>query len=256
MATRLFTDLLPKVLPSVPGCPQPLAVQHIRDAAIRACERTLAWRYVQPKFNLLPGVHEYAYDKPADTEVHVLFEAMVNDRPLNRLTLEQALYQYPDWADLYSGEDPAILWSLTPPNSYNSFEYNEALFNENAPFVLPDAVVAAATEPRAITQLTPDKYIVLPLPDNEKPYTVRMFYALKPTRVAAGMDQVVFNDLEDVIVHGALQQLLVMPSVAWSDRELASYHAKQGLFTLTERRARANLGNARGTLVATYPKFA
>lgn len=256
MATRLFTDLLPKILPNVPGCPQPLAVQHIRDAAIRTCERTLAWRYVQPKYNLLPGVHEYIYDKPTETEVHVLFEAMVNDRPLSRLTLEQALYQHPEWADLYSGEDPAVLWSLTPPNSYNSHEYNEALFNDNSPFVLPDAVVAAASEPRVITQLTPDKYIVLPLPDNEKPYTVRMFYALKPTRTAAGMDAVVFNDLEDTIIHGALQQLLVMPGVAWSDRELASYHAKQGLFTLTERRARANLGNARGTLVATYPKFA
>lgn len=256
MATRLFTDLLPKILPSAPGCPQPLAVQHIRDAAIRVCERTLAWRYVQPKFNLLPGVHEYIYDKPVDSEVHVLFEAMVNDRPLERLTLEQALYKYPEWADLYSGEDPAILWSLTPSGAYNTYEYNEGLFNENAAFVLPDAVVAAASEPRSLTQLTPDKYIVLPLPDNAKSYTVRMFYALKPTRTAAGMDAVIFDDLEDVIVHSTLQQLLVMPGVAWSDRELASYHAKQGLFTLTERRARANLGNARGTLTAVYPKFA
>lgn len=256
MATRLFTDLLPKILPSAPGCPQPLAVQHIRDAAIRVCERTLAWRYVQPKFNLLPGVHEYIYDKPVDSEVHVLFEAMVNDRPLERLTLEQALYKYPEWADLYSGEDPATLWSLTPSGAYNTYEYNEGLFNENAAFVLPDAVVAAASEPRSLTQLTPDKYIVLPLPDNAKSYTVRMFYALKPTRTAAGMDAVIFDDLEDVIVHSTLQQLLVMPGVAWSDRELASYHAKQGLFTLTERRARANLGNARGTLTAVYPKFA
>ena len=62
METRAFSDLLPKVLPSVPGCPQPLAIQHIRDAAVRVCERTLAWRYVQPKFNLTPGVHEYLYN--------------------------------------------------------------------------------------------------------------------------------------------------------------------------------------------------
>jgi hypothetical protein len=83
-----------------------------------------------------------------------------------------------------------------------------------------------------------------------------MFYALKPTRTAAGMDQVVFNDLEEVIVHSALQNLLVMPGVTWSDRELAAYHAKQALFTTTERRARANLGNMRGTMVVTAPKFA
>jgi hypothetical protein len=83
-----------------------------------------------------------------------------------------------------------------------------------------------------------------------------MFYALKPTRTAAGMDQIVFNDLEEVITHSALQTLLVMPGVAWSDRELASYHAKQALFSTTERRARANLGNTRGTMVASAPKFA
>jgi hypothetical protein len=256
MATRLFTDLLPKVLPSVPGCPQPLAIQHIRDAAIRVCERTLAWRYTQPKFNLLPGVHEYVYDKPNDSEVHVLFGTIMNDSPLEVLTLEQAIAKYPEWADLYSGEDPSVLWSQTPPGSYNSFEYNENLFNDNEPFVLPDSVVADASQPRSVTQLSPDKYIVLPLPDAEVVYSIRMFYALKPTRTAAGMDQVVFNDLEEVISHSALQTLLVMPGVAWSDRELASYHAKQALYSTTERRARANLGNARGTMVASAPKFA
>jgi hypothetical protein len=256
MATRLFTDLLPKVLPSVPGCPQPLAIQHVRDAAIRVCERTLAWRYTQPKFNLLPGVHEYLYDKPNDSEVHVLFGTIMNDSPLEVLTLEQAIAKYPEWADLYSGEDPSVLWSQTPPGSYNSFEYNENLFNDNEPFVLPDSVVADASQPRSVTQLSPDKYIVLPLPDAEVVYSIRMFYALKPTRTAAGMDQVVFNDLEEVISHSALQTLLVMPGVAWSDRELASYHAKQALYSTTERRARANLGNARGTMVASAPKFA
>jgi hypothetical protein len=256
MATRLFTDLLPKVLPSVPGCPQPLAIQHVRDAAIRVCERTLAWRYTQPKFNLLPGVHEYLYNKPIDSEVHVLFGTIMNDSPLEVLTLEQAIAKYPEWADLYSGEDPSVVWSLTPSGSYNTYDYNEGLFNENPSFVLPDSVVADASQPHSVTQLSPDKYIVLPLPDAEVVYSIRMFYALKPTRTAAGMDQVVFNDLEEVISHSALQTLLVMPGVAWSDRELASYHAKQALYSTTERRARANLGNARGTMVASAPKFA
>jgi 2-oxo-4-hydroxy-4-carboxy--5-ureidoimidazoline (OHCU) decarboxylase len=231
-------------------------IQYIRDAAIRVCERTLLWRYAQPTFSLLPGVHEYAYDKPANTEVHVLFDAMVNDRPLAKLTLEQALYQYPEWADLYSGEDPSVVWSLTPPGTFDESQYNEALFNPGSLFVLPAAVVAKASEPRSITQLTPDKYVVLPLPDNEKTYTTRMIYALKPTRDANDMDEAVFNELEEAILHSALQYLLVLPDVAWSDRELAAYHAKQFLREMTERRARANLGNMRGTMRATAPKFA
>lgn len=256
MATRTFASLVPRLNPSVPGCPQYTMIQYIRDAAIRVCERTLAWRYTQPTFPLLPGVHEYLYDKPANTEVHVLFDAMVNDRPLAKLPLEQALFQYPEWADLYSGEDPSVLWSETPPGSYNSFEYNENLFNDNEPFVLPEAVVAKASEPRSITQLTPDKYIVLPLPDGDETYTMRMFYALKPSRDAEGMNEVIFNELEEAILHSALQYLLVLPNVAWSDRELASYHAKQFLREMVERRARANLGNMRGVMRATAPKFA
>ena len=256
MPTRAFTDVLPKVLPSVPGCPQPLVVQHIRDAAIRVCERTLAWRYAQPKFQLLPGVFDYEYQKPVDTEVHAVFRMLVNDSPLEVLTLEQALDAYPEWADIYSGEDPSVVWSLTPPSYTGSDVYDETEYNPGSAFVLPDAIVAAAAQPRSMTQLTPDRYLVLPLPDGEDTYMVRMFYALKPTRTAAGMDQTILNELEEPIVHSALQQLLVMPGVAWSDRELASYHAKQALFTLTERRARANLMNTRGTVTVRFPNFA
>ena len=256
MPTRAFTDLLSRVAPSVPGCPQPLMIQTIREAATRVCERTLAWRYTQPTFNIVPGVHEYTYAKPADSEVYVLFAAHVNDYPLDRLTLEQALYKYPEWADLYSGEDPSVIWSMTPSGAYNGFDYNDGMFNQNSPFVPPDAAVAEASEPRSVVQLTPDKYIILPLPDAEKTYTLRMFYALKPSRTATGMEAAVMNDLEEAIVHNALQQLLVMPQVAWMDRELASYHAKQSLYEVTSRRARANLGAMRGTMVASAPKFA
>jgi hypothetical protein len=45
MADRTFASLVPRLNPSVPGCPQPMIISYIRDAAIRACERTLFWRY-------------------------------------------------------------------------------------------------------------------------------------------------------------------------------------------------------------------
>lgn len=255
MPDRTFASLLPKIAPSVPGCPQPTIIQYIRDAAIRSCERTLAWRYQPPVFLLLPGVHEYVYDRPSNADVHVMFEAVVNNRPLERLTLEQAIELYPQWADLYSGEDPAVVWSLTPSGAFNSFEYNEALFNENSPFVLPPSIVEDAGQPRAITQLTPDKFIILPLPDGDASYQCRMFVALKPSRTSTAMDSAIFDDLEDVILHNALQHLLVLPNTNWTDRELAAYHAKQFTFSVTERRARANLGNQRGTFRARMQPF-
>jgi hypothetical protein len=255
MADREFASLVSKVQPSAPGCPYPMIVQYIRDSAIRVCERTLAWRYEQPKFQLSPGVYEYGFNKPANTDIHALFATIVNDRPLETLTLDDALRRYPMWADLYSGQDISIIWSQTPESTYNNSEYNEESFNAQPDYVLPQAIIEAATTPQVITQVSPDKYIVLPLPD-DKPYTVRMFYALKPTRTATGMNSVALDELEDVIIHGALQHLLVLPQVHWTDRELASYHAKQYVFHISERRARANLGNARSSVSVRMHPFA
>jgi hypothetical protein len=103
-------------------------------------------------------------------------------------------------------------------------------------------------------QLNGDQYILLPLPDANT-YRMRMFVALKPKRSSVGMSEYTLDELEDVIVHGALQHLLTLPDTNWSDRELASYHAKQYLFHLTERRARANLGNMRGNITARFQPF-
>lgn len=255
MADRTFASLVPRLQPSAPGCPHATIVQYIRDSAIRTCERTLAWRYQVPLFNLLPGVHEYAYNKPTDTDVHAMFEAVVNNRPLERLTMEKAIELYPQWADLYSGQSPATVWSLTPSGSFNSFDYNEVLFNENSPYVLPPEIVADGSTPQSITQVSPDKYIILPLPGADEVYQCRMFLALKPKRSASGMDEVIFDELEEAIMHGALQQLLVLPGQAWSDRELAAYHAKQYAFQIAERRARANLGTNRGMMRARMQPF-
>jgi hypothetical protein len=255
MADRTFASLVPRVQASVPGCPNATIVQYIRDSAIRTCERTLYWRYQVPLFNLLPGVSEYAYNKPVNTDVHAMFEAVVNNRPLERLTMEKAIELYPQWADMYSGQDPSVLWSETPSGSFNSFDYNEALFNENSPFVLPDSIVADGSTPQSITQVNADKFVILPLPDAQRAYQCRMFLALKPKRNASAMDEFIMDELEEVIMHGALQHLLVLPNQAWSDRELAAYHAKQYVYQTSERRARANLGNVRGTMRARMQPF-
>jgi len=255
MANRTFASLVPKVNPSVPGCPTQTIIQYIRDAAIRTCERTLAWRYQVPLYDLLPGVHEYAYNKPDSTDAHAIFAAIVNGSHLEKLTLDDALRLYPQWADLYSGEDPSVLWSLTDPSSFNTDDYNDPQYNDGSVFALPDSIVADASTPRSICQVTPDKYIILPLPDAKATYTMRMFLALKPKRNSTAMDEVIFDDLEESILHGALQHLLVLPNSHWTDRELAAYHAKQYVFQIAERRARANLGNPRGVLRAKMQPF-
>lgn len=306
MAERAFTTLIPDVAASAPGCPQPTILREIRKAAVRVCENTLLWRHVEPKFNLSPGAFEYGYNKPQNTDVHVVFEALMNDMPLKRLTLEDALTQYPQWADLFSGYAADVAWSestKTPfgANKFNDTEFNEAntystlealdassvadlltqesgaaLLLETSPsgtlttsvdilyakaglsgnFSVLKPTMEECSEPRSICQVTPDKYIVLPAPNDDKNYSMRMVYALKPKRNADGMEEHILDELEEVIIHSALQYLLLMPNTTWTDRELAAYHARRSIFYSAERRARANLSNMRGVMTARSPRFA
>lgn len=110
-------------------------------------------------------------------------------------------------------------------------------------------------KPRYICQVDANTVAVFPPPDTDGPYPLELFVVLKPTRTATTMPQIVLDELEDVIVHGVLQHLLVMPNVSWTDRELAAYHAKQYLFHLTMTRNRADYGDTRRSLNARMQPF-
>lgn len=245
MTERTFASLVPRVSASTPGCPYPTVLQHIRESAIRTCESTLAWRWVQPKMTLSPGVPDYEYAKPQNTAVHAVFFASLNDYPLEILTLDRAGQLYPEWVDYFSGVDPATLWAQ---EGLNTEPLNATPLNNGAPVTLPPAALEKCSEPRSLTQVTPDRFVVLPAPDASKTFALRLIYALKPVRNASGMDQTILDDLEDAIVHGALQHLLLLPDSPWSSERHAVYHAKQFVSQCAERRARANLGNQRGVM--------
>lgn len=217
MATRTFLSLAARLSTSVPGCPQPVIMQYIRDAAIEVCERTLVWRYEQPAIRLTAGVYDYPYETPSDTEVHSFITVAVNGEQLSPQTIEQLHDKYPQW---------------------------------------PDTDVDHRGSPRYVTQIDADNFAIAPVPDGGITYDVKMILALKPVRTATGMDKTVFDDIENVIMHAALQHLLVLPSKPWSDRELAAYHAKQYLSKTTERRARANLGAGRASVSVQMRPFA
>jgi hypothetical protein len=254
MANRTFADFIPRIQPHILACPQETIRQNIRNAAIRACEWTQIWKYEVRSFNLVAGMHEYAYSKPAGTEVHTLYAAILDKAyPLDILTLDQAIERFPAWADLMGGLDPMSAWSLTPPSEFNIDEFNAATYGANPAFVTPPEALVGTSTPSAITHLSQDKFIVLPSPDVT--YSLRIFTALRPSRTADSMDEAVANELEDVIFHRVLQDVMSMPNTPWTNLELAAYHARQYIFLVNERRARSNLTAARGKVRVQQPFF-
>lgn len=214
-STRTFASLENKVAPVVPGCPLPVVLIHVRDAAIEVCENTLAWRYEQNEIRLTPNIYTYEYEVPDDTEVCGIIHAARNGVAMSALTMDDVHRLYPAWPDL-----------------------------------------TAVSTPTFISQFHPDEFVVVPIPDNSETYDVKMFLALRPTPAATGMDETMFDELEQLILHSTLFRLLSQPEKSWTDKDLATWHYRQSIFKTSQRRAKANLGVARGSLSVRMTPFA
>lgn len=216
MPNRFFATLESKLAPSVPGCPLPTIIQYVRDAAVEVCERTLAWRYEQDPIVLSSGVYEYPYELPRGADVAAILHASINNVGVLPLT-EEALHKfYPAW---------------------------------------PDTTSAALAAPRSLAEFSPSTFVLAPVPDAASTYTVKMFLALKPSPDSDGMERDVFDACEPIIMHGALQHLLVLPNKSWTNNDLATYHAQQFVFKIAAKRARTNLGAARSSVTASMQPF-
>lgn len=248
MPNSAFSTIANRVEALVPSVPRPTVLEHLRLSARLACEKSLAWRYVPTVTTLLPGVYEYAFTVPSESEVEHIFGATMNGQHIDMINLDTAIARYPEWADLFSGEDAEELWSETPGGYIGAPEYNEDVFNDGSDFVLPDSIVADAARPEAITMVSPQRFIILPLPDGEETYELRLWLALKPMRSADEMDTQAFEELEDAFVWGALESLFSMPNKEWTNPDYAVHYGNKFREGCLEKRRRANLGHIRGPM--------
>lgn len=249
MLTREFSSIANRVEALIPQAPRPTVLEHIRNAARTACEKTLAWRYVTPKYDLLPGVYEYAFPVASGVEVEHIFGASVNNRPLELANLDVAISRYPEWADLFSGLSAQEVWGDTPGGYLGGSEYNEQGYNGAADDpVLPAAATADGAVPQLITMVSPQRYVILPLPDAEETYEARLWLALKPGRDSTTMDTQAFNELENAFVWGALETLFAMPNKPWTNPDYAVHYGNKFREEYLEKKRRANLGHVRGSM--------
>jgi hypothetical protein len=65
------------------------------------------------------------------------------------------------------------------------------------------------------------------VPEPDVGGTLTMNVALRPSPDATGIDDSIFNEFRDVIVHGALSKLMFSPKKPYSNAQLATYHAQQ-----------------------------
>lgn len=248
MTNTAFSTIANRIEALVPQVPRPTTLEHLRVTARLVCEKTLAWRYTPPKTVLTPGVHEYNFDVPTGVEVEAVFGASLNGKPLELINLDVAIARYPEWADLFSGESASTFWSETDSNTLGSEQYNEDVINNNSSVSIPDSITADGSRPVAMTMVSPQKFVVLPLPDDEEVYELRMWLALKPMRSTTEMDTEAFGELEDLFVWGTLETIMAMPNKVWTNPEYSVHYGNKFREGYLEKRRRANLGHVRGSM--------
>ena len=104
-------DFLPLILPRAPGCPEPIAFDAIRQAAIEFCERTRIWRdtdqFMADEFGDIFA--------PAQSVVYQIEDARFDGRRLIPIGVQDLNGMYPDcdWTTK-TGEQPQYVTQLHP----------------------------------------------------------------------------------------------------------------------------------------------
>ena len=97
MANLKYSDLLPFILPELPGCSDPLAEQHIRSAVIDFCAQSKLWRVAQDPIGVYAGQAEYDIDLPTGTSLVQIMSCLVDGAPISPTSSDQLDADYPRW---------------------------------------------------------------------------------------------------------------------------------------------------------------
>lgn len=65
----IWSDLFPRILPHVPGCPEPLVEDVVRQTAIAFCRETKVWEEQLENVYPVAGITKYALNLPDETSV-------------------------------------------------------------------------------------------------------------------------------------------------------------------------------------------
>lgn len=186
---REIEDLLPQVMPYAHGCAEPVAVQHLRDAAIRLCERTRCWRHIDT-FNTK---HHHGYDDHDCSHEH--------NRHHNHYSIQNEIMAVPNGASLFE-----IEWA----------RYDCRMLETKTP--VGDMMFHDCGEPRYITQVNPSCIAIEPRGHGGE-LTVSMF--LKPSQDTDQIPSFMIEQFARALADGALSTLLLLQNQPFSNPQMA-----------------------------------
>ena len=129
MSTSFFA-FLPQVLPEVDGCPDIVAVEAIRTAAIELCERASVWKVYYDPIDVIAMVPEYELDIPTGAYSKAINKITFNGNVLKPRLTEQLDRDVPNWQTMtgspfgfFMSADDTIRLVYEPDTTYPQSMY-------------------------------------------------------------------------------------------------------------------------------------
>lgn len=171
---------LSRLLPKVPGCPDPLARQALVDSAIEFCEETSITQYTSEPQDVLAGVATYDVDLPSQQDVVVVLKAWYGAQRLTPAPAERV---------------DSILAYVASAGTATVQQGDAHVYYEYAP-----GVVA-----------------LYPVPKESRTAMFSARIATKPKRSATMVEDILTTDWIESIVAGAAYRLCSMQGQAFTN---------------------------------------
>ena len=221
---KKIESLVPKVKREVPSCPSFIAIEELRNTIIDFCINTDIYLADLSLFQTVTGINEY---ESADLDIPVGAE-------LNHIL------------DFFCeiGESTAQL----SEKNLTRLE-QKSLIGKPSLFDL-----YGKGKPKYYSQKDQETILIAPTPNEN--YSLYALYSLKPTATATTIPNIIVNEYQETIIHGALYRLQMMKDSPWSDVQAADLNKR--MYDKGEAQAvrKTKYGLVGAPLTIKYQEFA
>lgn len=217
-----IASFLPFVLPKVTMCPEPLALQAIKLSAIEFCRRTNIVRRVQ-SHSIVADTQDYTPTAVTDMLVCKVLDAWVEGRKL----------EFADQVDDPTALTGAAIGSATLATG------SPTHFFFKTPVQLTTGVA---------------KVSLYPVPDTAVTSGLTLRLAMQPDVACATVEDVLFDEFNEAIAHGALARIMVVPNQPYTSAN-AGNHRTMFLAACHEAKWQAQVGHGQGSLRVQPRRF-
>lgn len=203
------TEFLDYVLPQVPGCTNEMALLEIKNTIIDFCEKSLILQTDLDPITTIPNVSEYDLEPPNDRLVVKIMKMWFKGVNL----------------------DPRALDEIFTPSAFNT----------------RSGALVEKSDPRFYYQKDARTFSVYPIPNVKDSLAITLRVALKPTRSATTIDDLIYEEYAETIGRGAVTRLALSPGKPYSNAQIAAASNALYIAGLNVARDRAQKGYVRAS---------